>query len=63
MGDTPEKEQATSGQPADRRDFLRQIAKDGVKSASSLLGVVGAIRREAGSSPMICELRIHSPIS
>ena len=30
MGDTPEKEQTTSGQPADRRDFLRQIAKDGV---------------------------------
>ena len=61
MGDTPEKEQATSGQPADRRDFLRQIAKDGVKSASSLLGVVGAIRREAGE--LADDLRIEDPLA
>ena len=61
MGDTPEKEQATSGQPADRRDFLRQIAKDGVKSASSLLGVVGAIRREAGE--LADDLRIADPLA
>jgi len=46
MGDTPEKEQTTSGQPADRRDFLRQIAKDGVKSASSLLGVAAAVQND-----------------
>ena len=61
MGDTPEKEQTTSGQPADRRDFLRQIAKDGVKSASSLLGVVGAIRREAGE--LADDLRIEDPLA
>ena len=61
MGDTPEKEQATSGQPADRRDFLRQIAKEGVKSASSLLGVVGAIRREAGE--LADDLRIEDPLA
>lgn len=61
MGDTPEKEQTTSGQPADRRDFLRKIAKDGVKSASSLLGVVGAIRREAGD--LADDLRIEDPLA
>lgn len=49
MGDSPAKDQPNPGQPAARRDFLRQIAKDGVKSATSLLGVVGAIRHEAGA--------------
>ena len=61
MGDTPEKEQSSRSQPADRRDFLRQIAKDGVKSASSLLGVVGAIRREAGE--LADDLRIEDPLA
>jgi len=61
MGDTPEKEQSSRSQPADRRDFLRQIAKDGVKSASSLLGVVGAIRREAGE--LADNLRIEDPLA
>ena len=61
MGDTPEKEQPSSGQPAARRDFLRQIAKDGVKSATSLLGVVGAIRHEAGA--LADELRTVDPLS
>jgi len=31
----------------DRRDFLRRIARDGVNSASALLGAVGAVRTEA----------------
>lgn len=61
MGDTPEKEQPISGQPAARRDFLRQIARDSVKSASSLFGVVGAIRREAGE--LADELRIADPLA
>ncbi len=61
MGDTPEKEKSSRSQPADRRDFLRQIAKDGVKSASSLLGVVGAIRREAGE--LADDLRIEDPLA
>jgi methylthioribose-1-phosphate isomerase len=61
MGDTPEKEPSSRSQPADRRDFLRQIAKDGVKSASSLLGVVGAIRREAGE--LADNLRIEDPLA
>ena len=61
MGDTPAKEQPSSGQPAARRDFLRQIAKDGVKSATSLLGVVGAIRHEAGA--LADELRTVDPLS
>jgi methylthioribose-1-phosphate isomerase len=61
MGDTPAKEQPSSGQPSARRDFLRQIAKDGVKSATSLLGVVGAIRHEAGA--LADELRTVDPLS
>ncbi|MEY3725639.1 MAG: hypothetical protein RI971_216 [Chloroflexota bacterium] len=61
MGDTPAKEQPSSGQPAARRDFLRQIAKDGVKSATSLLGVIGAIRHEAGA--LADDLREADPLS
>ncbi|MFM8428618.1 MAG: hypothetical protein ACKN93_02615 [Candidatus Limnocylindrus sp.] len=61
MGDRPAKEQPSSGQPSARRDFLRQIAKDGVKSATSLLGVVGAIRHEAGA--LADELRAADPLS
>lgn len=61
MGDTPAKEQPRTGQPADRRDFLRQIAKDGVKSATSILGVVGALRHEAGA--LADELRAADPLS
>jgi len=38
-----------------RRDFLRNIARDGVNSASSLLGAVGAIREEADA--LATELR------
>ena len=56
MGDTPERQET-----ADRRDFLRQIAKDGVKSASSIFGVVGALRREAGA--LADELRIEDPLA
>ncbi len=56
MGNTPEGQQ-----PAARRDFLRQIAKDGVRSATSLLGVVGAIRHEAGA--LADELRAADPLS
>jgi methylthioribose-1-phosphate isomerase len=61
MGDTPAKEQPTPEQPAARRDFLRQIAKDGVKSATSLLGAIGAIRHEAGA--LADELRAADPLS
>ncbi|MFM8176714.1 MAG: hypothetical protein ACKN9G_03165, partial [Candidatus Limnocylindrus sp.] len=61
MGDRPAKEQPSSGQPSARRDFLRQIAKDGVKSATSLLGVVGAIRHEAGA--LADALRAADPLS
>ncbi|MFZ9703127.1 MAG: hypothetical protein ACO3B7_02900 [Candidatus Limnocylindrus sp.] len=61
MGDMPAKEQRTPEQPAARRDFLRQIAKDGVKSATSLLGAIGAIRHEAGA--LADELRAADPLS
>ena len=61
MGDTPAKEQPTPEQPAARRDFLRQIARDGVKSATSILGAIGAIRHEAGA--LADELRAADPLS
>ena len=39
-----------SERPAgDRRDFLRSIARDGIQSATQLIGAVGLIRDEAGS--------------
>ena len=33
---------------SDRRDFLRSIGRDGARTAASLIGAVGAIRKEAG---------------
>ena len=60
MGDTPERAPRRTSEPAARRDFLRQIARDGVASASSLLGVVGAIRREAGE--LADDLRVDNPL-
>lgn len=61
MGDTPEKDRRGTDQPTARRDFLRQIARDGVKSATSIFGVVGAIRHEAGL--LADELRDVDPLS
>ena len=60
MGDTPERAPRRTSEPAARRDFLRQIARDGVASASSLLGVVGAIRREAGE--LADDLRVDNSL-
>lgn len=33
---------------SDRREFLRSIGRDGARTAASLIGAVGAIRKEAG---------------
>ena len=33
---------------SDRREFLRNIGRDGARTAASLIGAVGAIRKEAG---------------
>ena len=33
---------------SDRREFLRSIGRDGARAAASLIGAVGAIRKEAG---------------